>query len=463
MGMGIIVSSMKESLMEQHVWLFSLLIFIPLLAVAAEPRIAVTVYNEDLALVRETRTLQLIKGSQSYAYSGVTALIDATSVHFHATDPSAGITLLEQDYEFDLVGTERLLQKYIDEQIIATAENGAVHSGKLLSAQDGDIVLLDERGKVQALKAAKLQSVEFPSLPEGLRTRPTLVWQLDCGKAGDHAAEISYLTGGLSWHAEYVAVLDARESSAQLNGWVSIDNQSGATFADARVKLVAGDVNRVEEERPVRALFRAEASMAADAQFEEKALFEYHLYTLQRPATLRDKQIKQLALFPPARTAVTKLFSYDGAVDGSKVRVSLEFRNSQAAGLGMPLPKGKVRVYKADVDGAQEFIGEDRLDHTAKDEKVRLRLGNAFDVVGERILKDVREVSRTSRQETVQIKLRNHKSEEIAVTVIEHFHGDWSFIGKTPTVAVREAGKAEFQVRVPADQEYSFEYTVLYK
>ncbi len=449
--------------MEHPVWLISLFVLLPLLALAAEPKIAVTVYNEDLALIRETRTLKLVKGVQDYAFSGVTAQIDATSVHFHAVDDAAGITLLEQDYEFDLVGTERLLQKYIDEQVIVTAENGAVHSGTLMSAQDGDVVLLDAAGKVQALKAAKLQSIEFPSLPAGLRTRPTLVWQLDCAKAGDHDAEISYLTGGLSWHAEYVAVLDAGESSAQMNGWVSIDNQSGATFENARIKLIAGDVNRVSEEKPVRALYRAEAMMAMDSQFEEKALFEYHLYTLQRPATLRDRQIKQLALFPAARAGVSKLYTYDGAMDGGKVRVSLEFKNSQANGLGMPLPKGKVRVYKQDVDGAQEFIGEDRLDHTPKDEKVRLRLGNAFDIVGERVVRDVREISNTSRQETVQIKLRNHKSEAVTINVVEHFSGDWSFIGETPTVVVKEAAKAEFQLRVPADQESTFEYTVLYK
>ncbi|HOC89436.1 MAG TPA: hypothetical protein PKI90_07800 [bacterium] len=449
--------------MENSFWLVLFVALMPLVSLAVEPKIAVTVYNEDLALVREARTLKLVKGSQSYAYSGVAAQIDATSVHFRAVDPAAGITLLEQDYEYDLVGTERLLQKYIDEQVIATAENGAVHSGTLLSAQDGDIVLLDGSGKVQALKAAKLQSIEFPSLPEGLRTRPTLVWQLECGKAGDHEAEISYLTSGLSWHAEYVAVLEAQENAAQLNGWVSIDNQSGATYKEAKVKLVAGDVHRVEQAVPVRAMFRTEAAMAMDSQFEEKALFEYHLYTLQRPATLKDKQIKQLSLFPAARTPVTKLYSFDGAFDGSKVKVKLEFRNSQANGLGMPLPKGVVRVYKQDVDGAQEFIGEDRLDHTPKDEKVRLSLGNAFDIVGERVVKDVREISRSSRQETVQIKLRNHKSEEVVINVVEHFSGDWSLIGKTPTIAVRDAGKAEFQVRVAADQESVFEYTVLYK
>ena len=238
---------------------------------------------------------------------------------------------------------------------------------------------------------------------------------------------------------------------------------SGATFADAQLKLVAGDVNRVVDERPVRALFRAETAMAGDSQFEEKTLFEYHLYTLQRPATLKDRQIKQLALFPAAQASVRKLYTYDGAIDDRKVRVSLEFKNSAANGLGMPLPKGKVRVYKKDAGGSQEFVGEDRLDHTPKDELVRLRLGNAFDIVGERIVKDVRQVSRTSRQETVQIKLRNHKAEEITVNVIEHFSGDWSFVGKTPTVVIKEAQKAEFQVRVPANQESSFEYTVLYK
>ncbi len=203
--------------------------------------------------------------------------------------------------------------------------------------------------------------------------------------------------------------------------------------------------------------------MAVDAEagFEEREFFEYHLYTLQRPATIRDKQVKQVSLFEPQRAQVDKVYSYDGARDGKKVKVTLEFDNKKENGLGMPLPKGKVRVYKNDKDGSQEFIGEDRIDHTPKDETVRLTMGNAFDVVGERIEKDTQKLSKRSTQQTIEITLRNHKKEPVNVTVIEHWWGDWQLVGPTPPVKKKTADRVEFTLAVPADGEKTFEYTVL--
>jgi hypothetical protein len=426
-------------------------------------QVAVTVYNDDLALVRESRELELKKGEQNYAFSGVAAKIDPTSVHFRAISDPAAINLLEQNFEYDLVGTERLLQKYIDEEIIATTEGGAVFAGKLLSALGGDVVLKDQEGRVQAVKASALHSIQFPALPEGLFTRPTLIWRLQCNKAGKHQAEISYLTGGLSWHAEYVAVTNEKDSGLELSGWVSMANNSGATYEEATLKLVAGDVHRAETPRPVRAMFKAEMAMAAAPQFEEKEFFEYHLYTLQRPATLKDRQTKQLSLFPAAQVPVQKLYIYDPMQDDKKIQVKLQFRNDKEHGLGMALPKGKIRVYKRDRDGAQEFIGEDLINHTPKDEVLRVLLCNAFDIVGERIVKDVRYISDKARQETVFIQIRNHKEEAIEVTVLERFYGDWQLTGKAPHFIKKDAYTAEFPLQVPARGEASFTYTVLYK
>jgi hypothetical protein len=430
---------------------------------AGDSQVAVTIYNDNLALVREVRTIQLQKGLQEFRFVNVAAEIDPTSVHFKPLSNAAGVTLLEQNFEYDLVGMDRLLQKYIDQDIIVSIrENGTV-KGTLLSAVGDDVVLSIEGGQIRAIKAAALESVIFPSLPNGLITRPTLVWLLNSTAAGPVNSEISYLTTGISWHAEYVAVVNNKDTQLDLAGWVSIDNKSGADYEDAKLKLVAGDVNRVQP-RPVYPMLKRDmVAMAApnEGMFAEKTFFEYHLYTLQRAATIKDRQIKQVSLFEPQTTPVEKIYSYDGAQDDKKVQVRLEFKNSQENNLGMPLPAGKVRVYKRDDDGSQEFIGEDALDHTPKDEMVRLTMGNAFDVVGERNVLRVQQVNEKSRQQTVEIVLRNHKKEAIQVTVIEHQYGDWQLVGKTPTIKKKTADRVEFVVTVPVDGETRFEYTVL--
>jgi len=427
-------------------------------------KLAITIYNDNLALVREQRALDFEKGIKEYRFTNVAAQIDPTSVHFKSSAKGQKISLLEQNYEYDLVGTQRLLEKYIDQQIIALTTEGNSFSGTLLSAQSGDVIIQTNDNLVKVIKASSLQTIEFPSLPSGLITRPTLVWLLSCDKTGQYDTEISYLTKGISWHAEYVAVINDSDTELDLSGWVSVENKSGAGYENAKLKLVAGDVNIVKPEMPPRT-FLAKTAYAdeAAAQFEEKAFFEYHLYTLQRPATIKDRQIKQLSLFPPAKAKVKKIFTYNGKRDKQKVRVNIELRNSKANGLGMPLPKGKIRVYKTDVDKSQEFIGEDLIDHTPKDEKLRVYLGNAFDIVGERIVKDVKKIGRRSRQETVGITLRNHKEEAVTVTVIENLWGDWEFVGPTPTILKKDAYKVEFKVVVPANGETAIEYTVLFK
>lgn len=431
---------------------------------AAGERMALTVYNEDLALVRDVRLLDLKKGMNRLSFADVAARIDPTSVHFASLTAPDRVAILEQNYEYDLVSSDKILQKYVDREILALVKEGKAYRGKLLSASGGDLVLEDTEGGIRVVDAKALEGLEFPVLPEGLITRPTLVWLVDCGRAGTHEVEVSYLTGGMGWHAEYVAVTDKEDRQLDLSGWVSIENRSGATYEDARLKLVAGEVHRVQE-YPAARLAREERmiAMKAISQFEERAFFEYHLYALPRPATVKDNQIKQLSLFPNARVATTKMYSYDASVDEKKVQVKLEFTNSTKAGLGMALPKGKVRVYKADVDGSLEFIGEDRIDHTPRDEKVRLVLGDAFDVVGERNVLEHRRISDRVTEERIGITLRNHKDAAITVLVTEHPWGDWEILESSPSAyRKKDVRTVEFDVPVEKDGEGKVTYRIRY-
>lgn len=426
--------------------------------------VALTVYNDNLALVKDVRSLKLQKGVFEYKFQDVAARIDPTSVYFKSLTAADKVAILEQNYEYDLVSSTKILQKYIDQQIKLTGKGGRSYAGKLLNASGKDIILQQAGGNIKIVSMGVVEDMDFPELPDGLITRPTLVWSLDSQESRTHQIEVGYLTSGIQWHAEYVGVANQDDSMLELGGWVSIDNKSGATYKKARLKLVAGDVHRARREyraygRPQEMLVK---SMAAPDQFKEKAFFEYHLYTLQRPATVANNQIKQISLFPSTHVAVQKRYSYDGARDNKKVRVNLEFENKKEFDLGLPLPKGKVRVYKKDDDGALIFIGEDFIDHTPKNEKVRVFVGNAFDVVGQRTVKDRRTVDKKSWQEIIEIKLRNHKETEVTVTVIEHLNLNWEILRKTHPFKKRDAFTLEFEIKIAKDAEVVLEYVVRY-
>jgi len=434
---------------------------------SAEPPLTVTIYNNDLAMVQEVRSLHLARGTQEYRISDVTARIDPTSVRLQSLTAPDGVRLQEQRFEFDLTATDRLLELYLGETIVVTIEDGGSYRGILLDGHGGDAILALENGSVQVIKADAVETLQFPALPEGLTTRPTLVWLLECTKPGKHEAQISYLTGGMQWQAEYTAAINEDEDLLELSGWASIENRSGLTFEDTRIQLVAGDVHRVTPQ-PYRAKggMGREVALMAEApssDFEERPLFEYHLYTLDRPATLTDRQAKQFTLFPPTSVKATKEFTFDGSRDKDKVRANLVLNNTEENGLGKPLPGGRIRVYKSVGAKKDAFAGEDRIGHVAEGEEVRVYLGNAFDLVGERIVKETQQISKRSRQETVEIRLRNRKDKEAAVTVIEHLRGDWKFLGETPKIKKKEANKVEFEVSVPKKGEKIFSYQVLYK
>ncbi|MCJ7578512.1 MAG: hypothetical protein MUO91_08690, partial [candidate division Zixibacteria bacterium] len=385
--------------------------------------VSVTIYNQDLGLVKDVRELEFQKGKSVVKFTDVAAQIDPTSVHFKLVNPSDQVSILEQNYQYDLVSSSKILEKYIDKEIElftkgeGTSGQEKSYKGVLLSYSNENLTLKEPEGAIRIVRLNEVRDMYFPSLPEGLITKPTLVWLLDSQVSGKRKAEVSYLTSGINWHAEYVAVVDQLDQNLELAGWVSIDNRSGATYEEAKVKLIAGEVHRVREEIPLPRLGKGEVmAMAAGApQFEEKPFFEYHLYTLLRPATIKDNEIKQVSLFPTTNVKVKKIFTYDGAREEKSVKVEVEFKNSQADGLGMPLPKGKIRVYKADVDKSLEFVGEDLIDHTPKDEKVRVFLGNAFDIVGEKKRTDFKQISKDVTEESFEIKLRNHKEEAVEV------------------------------------------------
>jgi hypothetical protein len=435
---------------------------ISIAAGASAREIQLTVYNNDLGLVRDVRDLDLQSGRGSVSIVDVAAQIDPTSVHLKSLTREGGITVLEQNYRYDLASPERILERYLDSAIEAVLEGGELHQGKLLSFTGDQLVLSGDKG-LSILRRDKLIDLRCPSLPEGLITKPTLVWDIQADRGGSQKAELSYLTNGIAWHAEYVAVSNEDDTAADLAAWVSVDNHSGADYPDAKLQLIAGDVNRVRPEEPHYRGGRNLEVMAmakADVGFEEEAFFEYHLYTLPRPTTVRDRETKQIALFPPARTPVKKLYEYKPWQDEKKIRIVLEFENREERGLGMPLPAGKVRTYKQDSHGGQQFVGEDMIDHTPKNEKVRLGLGNAFDVVAERTVKDQTRISDRVFEQSVEVKFRNRKTEPITIVAQDRFWGDWKFTTESFVSTKKDARTAEWSIPVGPDAEVVLTYTV---
>ncbi|HVO46949.1 MAG TPA: hypothetical protein VMT29_11490 [Steroidobacteraceae bacterium] len=443
------------------------------------------------AMIRQERDVKLDSGRSTLKFTDVAALIDPTTVTFTSlTDPRTRV--LEQSYQFDLVSTDKLLLKYIDKPIVVERQVGdkaETISGTLLSSFDG-LVLKTSDGAIQALR--NYSSVRFPELPGGLDTRPTLVWDVQSARAGEQRSRVTYQTGGVTWWADYNLIFnegkDANSGLLDLSAWVSIINQSGATYRDARLKLIAGDVHRATPEQRAPMAKRALATLseaAPDAEgFTEKSFFEFHLYTLQRRTTLANNSTRQIELFDQARQIPAhKVLLYYGApqsfyyagpltdrnlgiASNKKVDVYLEFRNDRQYGLGVPLPAGRIRVSKLDTaDNSLEFIGEDRIDHTPKDEAVRIKLGSAFDVVGERRQTDFAVDTKAQwLEETFEIKLRNHKDQPVRVLVKENLYrwSNWSIVSKSHEFEKEDARTITFPVDVPRDGETVVRYKVRY-
>jgi hypothetical protein len=437
--------------------------------------VAVTIYNEDLALVKEVRSVVLDAGGNRIALRDVSAKMRPETALLRSLSHPGSIELLEQNFDFDLLTPAKLLEKYVGQQVRVArpGPNGSetFESAQVLAASEGVVLKIGDR-----IETGAPGRIVFDAVPAHLRDRPTLVSQLRSPRAGAQQLELSYLSGGLSWKADYVAELSADDGTLDLNGWVTLANRSGTAYPNAKLQLVAGDVNRVRDEMRARgrsdlAKMVAEASASTMAQ---EALFEYHLYTLGRPTTLADNQTKQVALLSaagvPAKKELLLLGSphyYSDSVGGIgtriKVGVFMEFDNRENAKLGMPLPKGVVRVYKRDSAGNAQFVGEDAIEHTPKNETVRLKLGNAFDVTADKKQTDFkrREPGLRAYESAYEIVLRNAKSEAVTVSVREPVPGDWKMLEETHPHAKLAAGTAQWRISVPAGGSATLKYRVL--
>lgn len=443
-------------------------------------------------IIRQLRALQLQQGINQLRFSDVPAYIDPATVNFTSLTAPESTRVLEQSFQFDLVSAEKLLERYIDRRITVdqgSGENLVQIEGQLLSA-NGGLVLAGEDGKIHAIR--DYTNIHFPDLPGGLMTRPTLLWNVAADRGGEHNVRVSYQTSGLTWWADYNLVYsdgdNANSGYLDFGAWVSILNRSGASYDDARLKLIAGDVNRVAPPTRPMVMRAMEASLEMDrasAGFNEKSFFEFHLYTLGRTTTIPDNSTKQIELMPRVqRVAATKRLVYHGlepayrwhgspATDrdlglpmNTKIDVYLEFDNKEVVGLGVPLPAGRIRVSQLDAeDNTLEFVGEDIIDHTPLGETVIIKLGSAFDVVGERrqVAFDA-DHNAERMEETIEVVLRNHKDSEVEVLVKETMFR-WTnndILESNQTYERQDARTVNFPVLVPANGETVVRYRVRY-
>lgn len=445
---------------------------------ADQRSVAVTIYNDNLALVKEVRGVVLDAGMNRLAVRDVSARMRPETALLRGITHPEGLHLIEQNFDFDLLTPGKLLEKYVGRTVGVvkthpTTGQETVVKGEVLSAQNGVVLRIGDR-----IESGVPGRLVFDGVPSDLRDRPTLSVLLDNQTGGQQDIELSYLTGGLSWRADYVAELSANDDKVDLAGWVTLTNASGTAYRNAKLQLVAGDVNRVQDE-----FVMAEAAPApvlkqvkAKGNMQEESLFEYHLYTLDRATTIADNQTKQVSLLSASGVTARKElvllghpYYYGSSVGeiGQKMKldVMLEFENSEKSRLGMPLPKGTVRVYKRDAKGNAQFVGEDRIDHTAMNETVRLKLGQAFDVTADKKQTDfTRERAsggaRYVFESAYEIVLKNAKKEPVAVTVREPVGGDWKMLKESHPHEKVAADTAQWRLTIPAEGEVQLRYRV---
>jgi hypothetical protein len=431
---------------------------------AAREKVGITVYNQNFGLVREIRKVKLGKGRVSLEYADVSAHIQPETVHIRALGSPGAISVLEQNYRYDLLTPAKLLEKHVGKQVKVYRYNDKLgteemKTAEVLSVEQGLVLKID--GEVTFNFPGR---IAFPSVPDNLISKPSLVWMLGSSVA-EERVEVTYLTANLNWVADYVFVVDAKDERGDLTGWVTLTNESGTGYERAELKLVAGDVQKLMKRDYDYdydgAEDRAAAAPETQAQFKEEGFFEYHLYTLERPTSLLDKEKKQVTLLEGRGIGVNKKLIFYGAahyyrgqygqvVSNQKVGVYLDIENSKKNRLGMPLPKGTVRVYKADASGAQQFIGEDAIDHTPRDEEIRIKMGEAFDVVGDRKQMQWRPFGHCTSESSWEVELRNHKDEAVRVLVHEPIGGDWEIVSSSHKWKKEDAHTFTFDVPVPS-------------
>ncbi|HXD16580.1 MAG TPA: DUF4139 domain-containing protein [Vicinamibacterales bacterium] len=440
-----------------------------------QAELAVTVYNSDLALVRDVRNVQLARGTSDLQFMDIAATVNPATVHFRSLTEPGRVSVLEQNYEYDLLEPDKLLRKYVGREVtlVRTRTDGGTSrdedvKARLISYNSAPVWEIG--GEI--VTGMPATHIRFPELPGNLFSHPTLIWTLDNTGGTRHRVEASYLARSLSWIADYVLTVARDEKTADVDGWVTVTNNSGTSFRNAQLQLVAGDLNRVKQE--IRGLQEGVAlrAPAAAPQMSQEAFSEYHLYTLARKTTVNNAETKQVSMLGATAFPVQKRYVVDGnyayyrsaqrtgAPIKDDVEVFYQFRNEEKAGLGMPMPAGTVRVYQADSKGGLQFVGEDRIGHTPKDETINLKIGNAFDIVCERKQVDFERIANDVYEFGYQVTLRNHKDIAVTVEVNEPIGGSWRMLNSTHPFEKTAAFAAQFKVPVAANGTSTLDYRV---
>jgi hypothetical protein len=441
-----------------------------------QTELAVTVYNSNIALVRDVRTLTLAQGTADLHFMDIAATVNPATVHFRSLTEPSRVSVLEQNYEYDLLEPDKLLRKYVGRDVtlirVRQDQNSTreeVVKARLLSYNNGPVWQID--GEI--VTGLHADHIRFPELPGNLYSRPTLIWTLDNTGAARHRVEAAYLAGQLAWNADYVLTVARDDKAADLDGWVTLKNGSGTSFPNASLQLVAGDLNRVRQE--IDRLMADEARAAVPksaAQMSQESFSDYHLYTLGRKTTINNAETKQVSMLGATRFPVQKRYVVDGhafyyrnvqhpgAPIKDVVQVYYQFKNEAQAGLGMPMPAGVIRVYQADSKGSVQFVGEDRINHTPKDETLNLKIGNAFDVICERKQTDFEKIGSGIYEVEYEITLRNHKGAPITVEVNEPIGGTWRMLQSSHKWTKTEAWASQFVVPVSNDGTAVLRYRV---
>ena len=440
-----------------------------------QAELAVTVYNSDLALVRDVRNIQLARGTSDLHFMDIAATVNPATVHFRSLTEAGRVSVLEQNYEYDLLEPEKLLRKYVGREVtlVRTRNDGGTSrdedvKARLISYNTAPVWEIG--GEI--VTGMPANHIRFPELPGNLFSHPTLIWTLDNTGGTRHRVEASYLARSLSWIADYVLTVGRDDKTADIDGWVTVTNGSGTSFRNAQLQLVAGDLNRVKRELNVmEEAVQLRAPAAAPAMSQE-SFSEYHLYTLARKTTINNAETKQVRMLGATSFPVQKRYVVDGNLayyrgarrTGSPIKDNVEvfyqFRNDEKAGLGMPMPAGTVRVYQADSKGGLQFVGEDRIDHTPKDETLNLKIGNAFDIVSERKQTDFERIANDVYEFGYEVTLRNHKTTPVTVEVNEPIGGSWRMLESSHPFEKTAAFAAQFKVPVAADGTSTLRYRV---
>lgn len=430
--------------------------------------VAVTIYNNDRALVREKRKIKLSKGETNLKFMDVPERILPETVSLKSLTQSGSLRILEQNYEYDLISPSKLMEKYVGKDIKLINKNKDLDfyevPAKLLSVNESPVFQIENQ-----IYLGHPGNVVLPELPSELIAKPTLIWLLD-NDMEEQEVEATYLTSGISWKADYVLMYDEPKSLMDLEGWITLNNDSGATYQNAKLKLVAGEVNIVPVPAPQEMMDRMAFGAAKAMAVKEESFAEYHLYTVPRRTTIKQKQSKQVSLLSATGVSANKIYEYRGNVSFYRDKINpirnenvdtfLIFKNAENNQLGFPLPGGIIRVYQEDQEGMLQFAGEDRIKHTPKDEEVRLRLGKAFDVVGERIQTDFQRLSPNIVECEFEVTVRNHKKNDITVDVVEPMVADWQVLKSSMDYEKKDAFTVIFHLPIKADGSAKVSYRV---